>query len=368
MRILHVITTIDRGGAENHLYALVRGQKAAGHDVAVAFLKGSGEWGEGYRDLHVSVHDLGMRRYGDLRPLPRLRKLVKGADVVHAHLPPAEFYARLALLGMPQRARMVISKHNDNPFYGGPLSGWLARWVAKRADSVIAISDAVNRYMQGAGLPAGKLKTVHYGMSPVPPPSIAEVERLRAQWGVGERELLFVTVARLVPQKALHVLVEAYRRYRAMSVVPSRLCIVGDGPLRDALMSQVRESGLDPHVVLAGRRADIPVVMRAQDVFVLSSVHEGFGLVLLEAMDAARPIIATRVSAIPEVVEDGVSGTLVTSDDPDAFAAAMLAMEDSRLRARFGEAGRAGLLERFPVERMVSQTLAVYSEALRSGA
>jgi glycosyltransferase involved in cell wall biosynthesis len=358
MRILHVITTIDRGGAENHLQTLIEGQRAAGHSVGVAYLKGSAEWREHYDALGVRVHDLGMRQYGDLVPLLRLRSLVVGADVIHAHLPPAELYARLALLGRSRAIAFVISKHNDNPFYRGPFAGALARWVARRAHTVIAISDAVNAYMAEAGLPAAKLRTIHYGLRLSPEPPAAAVAALRNEWGAPD--LLFVTVARLVEQKALHVLIEAYRQYRAVSTANSRLCIVGDGPLREPLMAQAQASGLASHVTWAGRRADIPVVMRALDVFVLSSIHEGFGLVLLEAMEAGKPVVATRVSAIPEVVMDGATGALVTPNDAAALAAALAAMEDQQLRGRLGAAGRARLVQRFPEGRMIEQTLAAY--------
>ena len=137
MKVLHVITGIDRGGAENHLLDLVRHQRASGMEVVVAYLRGKGYWAATFRELGADVHDLGLKFYGDLRPLAKLRRIIKGAefDLIHAHLPPAELYSRLALLGLG--VPLIISKHNEERFYDGPAQKVVGRWVGKRARCVI---------------------------------------------------------------------------------------------------------------------------------------------------------------------------------------------------------------------------------------
>ena len=171
------------------------------------------------------------------------------------------------------------------------------------------------------------------------------------------------TVGRLVPQKALHVLLEGYAHYRALSSRPSRLVVVGSGPLESELKARAVELGLADAMVWAGFREDIPVVMSSLDVFALSSQYEGFGIVLLEAMAAGKPVVATKVSAIPEVIEDCVTGLLCPVGDACAFGAAIKQLENTALLEKLGTAGRKRAGE-FTMDRMVDATLAAYAEAL----
>jgi len=372
MRILHVITTINRGGAESHLVELATGQAARGHAVAIAYLKGDGYWTERLRQAGIHVARLRLSRYGDLRPLLRLRRLLREwrPDLVHAHLPPAELYARLALLGSGRRPPLVISKHNDEPFYYWPALEGLGRWVARRARRMIVISDAVRAYMRDRlGISDALMRTVHYGIDPRPYDAVdpQASERLRAAWGAEPGDLVIGTVARLVPQKALHVLLTAFARFAATAQCRSRLVLVGNGPLLGELQALAHQLGIGDAVVWAGFRDDIPTVMAAFDVFALTSIYEGFGLVLLEAMAAGRPVVATAVSAIPEVVADGETGLLCAVGDANAIAAAFRRLEDAALRGRLGEAGRARAREVFALDRMTDATLAIYRDCLQEG-
>lgn len=370
MNVLHVITTINRGGAENHLVELVHGQLASGLGVAVAYLKGDGYWTAALQEAGAEVTGLGLRRYGELAPLWRLRRLLAGfaPDIVHAHMPPAELYVRLALLGSRGgRPPLVISKHNDEPFFRGPGQRCLGRWVARGGAHLIAISDAVNRYSYAnLGAPAKKVTTVHYGIDPAPYAAVdgEAVTVLRAAWNVPADAWVIGTVARLVPQKALPVMLEGYAAYRATATRPSRLVLVGRGLLEAELKSLAARLGIGEEVVWAGFREDIPTVMRAFDCFALTSSYEGFGLVLLEAMAAARPVVATAVSAIPEVVADGETGLLCPAGDAAAVAAAFARIEDPALRATLGRAGALRAGERFTLERMVAKTVAIYQECI----
>jgi glycosyltransferase involved in cell wall biosynthesis len=353
MRVLHVITSIARGGAEHHLLMLASGLAARGHQVAVAALKPPAELECDFAAAGVTTHALGLGRYGELAPAWRLRRLVAGfvPDVVHAHLPPAELYTRLALLG--SATRLVITRHNDERFAPVAIERALSRWCARRAGRVIAISDAVARWSttapQGPGLAAARVAVIRYALAP--PPAMQPAPDLQ---GVGR---LVVCIARLVPQKGLDVLLDAF----ATLPPPDRLVIVGEGGLRSALDARITRLGLAGRVRLAGARADVPAVLAAADLFVLPSRWEGFGLVLLEAMAAGTPIVATRVSAIPEVLGD--CGVLVPPDDAPALARAMAALlADAPRRAALAQAGQARLRTRFDPAPMIAATEALYGE------
>lgn len=369
MKILHVITTVNRGGAENHLVELVRGQIGQGLQVTVAYLKGDGYWAAELRDLGARVESLRLTYYGEPAPVWRLRDLIRQCkpDIIHAHMPPAELYARLALMFLRSSSVLVISKHNDEPFYRGLGQRVVGAWVARRAAYMIAISDAVNNYARNhLSMPIERVVTVHYGIDPHPFRQVEDERRraLRAEWGVPTGAWVIGTVARLVPQKALHVLLTGYAQYRLRARHPSRLVLVGRGPLESELKALAQQLKITDEIVWAGFREDIPVVMNAFDIFALTSLYEGFGLVLLEAMAAARPVVATAVSAIPEVVKDGETGILCKAGDAENLAQAFDRLEDESARERMGRAGLQRAESEFTLSCMVEKTLGIYKRCM----
>jgi Glycosyltransferase len=137
--------------------------------------------------------------------------------------------------------------------------------------------------------------------------------------------------------------------------------ILGEGELREHLEKQVHEHHLEKHVLLPGFRTDVLGCIKAFDLFVMSSVTEGLGTSLLDAMACSRPIVATTTGGIPEIVEDGVNGSLVPPRDAAALAEAIVrALKNDGVRKRMGDAGLARVRQRFTVERMVQQTADVY--------
>lgn len=365
-KVLHVITSLNRGGAENHLVDLVRGQLRKGLQVEVAYLRGDGYWSHELEGKGIRVHALGLRYYGDVRPLFRLGKVLTAfaPDIVHAHMPPAEIYARLALFHADQVC-FVITKHNDEPFCPLPGHRWLGHWVLRRARRVVAISEAVNRYVCRQLRADPRLViTIHYGVDSSRYDVPNHSRDLRITWGCPEDGILVGTVSRLAPQKALHVLIEGYAHYTNFAARSSRLLIVGTGDLENELKTLADRLGIAEKVIWAGFREDIASVMHAMDVFALTSNYEGFGLVLVEAMAAGRPIVATKVSAIPEVVRDGETGLLVEPRSPGALAQAFKTLEDAARRAEFGRAARKRVDDCFGLEKMVGRTVALYEECL----
>lgn len=373
IRIFHVITTINRGGAENHVYELIGRQVASGGiNVACAYLKGDGYWQDRLTALGVEVFPLGLSRYGEFVPLRKLRHAIGHfqPDIVHAHMEPAEVYARAALFRM-KNVRLVVSRHNECAFFGGVVNALLARWVNARTAGFIAISDSVRRVYCGTSpfLPVDRVHVIHYGIDPGPYADVAreEVSRIRSEWGIDPDTLLMGTVARLAPEKALHIVLEGFAAYleRASNKVPVKLVLVGVGPLEQDLRLTCRRLTLEDHVVWAGFREDIPAVMHALDLFILSSITEGFGLVLLEAMCAGKPVIASNVSAIPEIVLDEVTGLLVPPRDPHALALAIdRLVTHTPMCARMGEAGHGRAVEVFTLGAMHKKTMDVYRSVL----
>jgi len=209
------------------------------------------------------------------------------------------------------------------------------------------------------GVPSERTVTVHEGV---------DVDHVRAAPPVNIHEAFWLphqapvvgNVAALVPHKGQRYLVDA--AHLVVREIPdARFVILGEGELREHLEKQIRDHHLEKHVLLPGFRTDVLGCMKSFDLFVMSSVTEGLGTSLLDAMACARPIVATRAGGIPEIVEDGVNGLLVPPRDAASLAAAIVrALKDESLRTRMGDAGYARVRERFTVDRMVSETAAVY--------
>jgi len=366
--ILHVITTINRGGAENHLLDLVRHQRACGLAVSVAYLRGNGYWTDAFTEVGAEVHGLGLKFYGDVQPLMKLRRVIKRAsfDLVHAHLPPAELYARLALFGISARALpMLITKHNEERFCEMLGQRMLGRWVAARAAYVITISDAVKRFIAGSGLglDAQKLSRIYYGIDAAKFEEAQDTYAgsLNHEWNIPGDALVIGFVGRLVEQKDIETLLRGVARF-AEDSPKARLVIVGTGPGEAPMRQLAKQLRISDRIVWAGFRDDIRRVMSSFDIFSLTSIYEGFGLVLLEAMSSGRAVVATRVGAIPEVV--GATGLLISPRSPDELAAAFHQLGDDSLRRRLGEAGRQRVLSEFTLERMWEETDGVYMQCL----
>ncbi|MGD1867372.1 MAG: glycosyltransferase [Phormidesmis sp.] len=368
MKILHSITTINRGGAENHLVELVKGQTHS-HEVTVAFLKGDRYWQQTLEAMGVKTVDLRMKFYGDIQPFWQLRSLINQftPDIVHAHLPPAELYTALALTGM-RSIPLVISKHNDEPFYKIVGQQLIARQIAKRADHIIAISQSVknNVCFRDLACSPSKVSTVYYGIDQQPYKSVSaqSVQQLHQQWAIDEGTYLIGTVARLVPQKSLHTLLKGFQLYLQKTSVQTKLVIVGQGSLEAELKQQATALGIEQFVVWAGYHEDIPAVMTSLDLLALTSEYEGFGHVLLEAMAAQKPVVASEVSAIPEVVKNGISGVLVPPQQPDQLAEVFAFFEHVEKRDLFGKNGRQTVQQNFTLSAMIAKTQQAYEQAI----
>ncbi len=375
MKLLHVITTLDVGGAEMHLLAQVRGQTARGSAVRVAWLKGAGTLADDFRAAGAEW----VGRVGSGLGLPlRLRRHVAWCDLVHSHLLKADMATALVATLMGRRDRLLSGKHNDEQVLRRPLVSFVHGLVGNLPARTIVLSDHVGRFIERHGrVKADRLTRVYYGIDPAPFERAAEAlpaERaaLRAELGFGADDVVLVCVARFAAQKAHDVLLRAFAnaRERTEGGTVLRLLLVGDDPFGDGRVKAeavARELGLlaGNAVRFAGIRRDVPALLAATDVFVMSSLWEGLGLVFLEAMATGLPILSTNVSAIPEVVVDGVTGVLVPPADDEALAEGMLALAgDAETRARMGAAGRARVREVFAVDRMVEETLAIYEEVL----
>jgi glycosyltransferase involved in cell wall biosynthesis len=338
VRVVHVHRMRGIGGSERHLLTLLPALRERGVDARFAGLDDLDGWDP--QPFYDELERTGVP-FTRTTSARRVRSALAGADTLHTHLVHAD-----VLGGFLRGGRTLIStKHNDDPFRTRLPFRLVERVLTRRAARVICITDALRRFnVERVGLPEAKLEVVHYGLDEPP-----------AAWAENELELpegkLVAAVARLEPQKGLDVAVQA------MAGLDATLVVLGVGPERERLEALAGQHGV--RLLLPGRVGDVAAVLRRADLLVHPARWEGFGLALLEAMLCSLPVVATRVSSIPEIVADGETGVLVQPDDVPALAAALRRVLDDP--ADLGAAGLARARAEFSVAKMAERTLAVYA-------
>jgi glycosyltransferase involved in cell wall biosynthesis len=307
-----------------------------------------------YRDLGVPYTRLVCRHDLDATLPPRLARVVRGADLLHTHLVHADVYGAL----VPGVA-IVATKHNPDPFRAGPFR-FVERALTRRARRLIAISEAVHRFnVERIGLPADKVDVVHYGLDELPKPWAENPEL-----PIAADARVLLCVGRLAQQKGVDTAIRALaavREHHPKTV----LLVLGEGPARKRLEALARELDVGDSVHMPGRLGDVTALYRRADLLVHPVRWEGFGLALLEAMLAAKPVVASAVSAAPEIVVDGVTGLLVPPDRPDTLAEAVSSLLDDPARAdALGRTGLGRARAEFSVAKMAERTLEVYDRVL----
>lgn len=347
MKVLHVHRIGGIGGSERHLLTLLPALAERGVDVSFLGLDDPARTPDPfYEALTVPYERIPAPRDLDPRLALRVRRATRKADLVHTHLVHADVYGALGA------RRLVSTKHNDDPFRAGAFR-FVERGLARKASTVIAITQALARFqVERVGLPADKVEVIHYGLDDLP-----------QAWGANDADevpseaRVLLAISRLEPQKGIDVAVRALPKVLATHP-DAHLVVLGEGPQRAELEQLATSLAVPVH--LPGRVPDVAAWLRRADLLVHPARWEGFGLALLEAMLASLPIVATRVSSIPEIVVDGETGVLVPPDDPAALAAAI-----TRTLASPGDVGARGRTraqDEFSVARMADRTLAVYEK------
>jgi glycosyltransferase involved in cell wall biosynthesis len=258
---------------------------------------------------------------------------------------------------------IISTKHSDHAVFRRPLVRVGHILISAPNASVIAVSEYMARFIRAVGVwPGMRLVAIPNGLDIAAFDRASTAEQasaLRSALAPDGQRLIGAS-GRLEPEKGFDVLIDAMA-FVAKRAPAARLVIAGGGSRRDDLERQIARLGLGEEVRLLGPRRDLPALMHALDLFALSSWSEPFGLVLLEAMAARRPIVATNAGGAPEVVIGSETGTLVPPGDALAIGDALLTLLADQDRARaYGEAGRARVEREFPLERMLDETEAVY--------
>jgi glycosyltransferase involved in cell wall biosynthesis len=359
-KVVHLITTIAMGGAEKQLLVLVREQILQGLEVEIFYLKRIPELKEEFERIGAKVNS-SLANQSFFSQVLKFRRIQRSNNFfIHTHLPQAELVAALCC----KKKSFVISRHNFEPFWPNKprfISTILSKYVSSRAVHVVAISYAIKDYLLSSNeVPKNlKITVVYYGFN-------NQITKPRNMNQINDMELNSTsdfkigTIGRLVPGKNYQTLLSALAQ--VCQVNPRvKLFIVGDGVSKNELLELVQNLDLAGNIIWLGRTAYIDEFLQKIDLFVFPSLGEGFGLVLLEAMLASKPIIAANNSAIPEVLGASYSGLFPTTDSKILSQKILEVSEDS-LESQNLVDEYSKQIQLFSAKNMADKILKIYTE------
>ncbi|HEY7537976.1 MAG TPA: glycosyltransferase family 4 protein [Gaiellaceae bacterium] len=384
IRILRLIARLNMGGPALHVAYLTKGLEERGYRTTLA----AGSLARGESSMAFVADELGVQvdpiaqLHREISPVydtlsvARIVGLIRRLrpHILHTHTAKAGAIGRFAALAAGE-ARPPIVVHT---FHGHVLRGYfgpaptrafreIERLLARSTTRLVAVGPEVRDDLVELGVaPAEKFSVIRLGIdldSRIAGSDASRAE-LRRLFGVPDDRFVVGWIGRMTPIKRLEDVLLAFRGLRARGV-DATLCIVGDGPERDAVERQAHELGIVREILFVGYQRDVAPYYAFLDAFLLPSGNEGTPVVAIESLAARRPVVATAVGGVPDVLEDGRHGFLVRVGDVEAMAGALERLaRDPELRTRLGTAGRERVLERYRVDRLVADVDSLYRELL----
>jgi glycosyltransferase involved in cell wall biosynthesis len=371
-KILHVIYSLYRGGAERVIETQLLGSSGGRFQYLVCSITSGGDMIDRMSNAGATVFRLRKRHRGDVTAVTKLASLIRRekVDLLHLHNAPGMFWGTLAQIASGTGVPIVRTEHNPYlPEALPALYRFLYPRFSGRATRIICVSERV-RQSYAAAFPrlAPKLVEIANGIRLQDYEKLPPRAECRAQFKLLPGAKLLGTVGRMVPVKNHKLLIEALFRVR-QTVPDVHLAIIGQGDMREALAAYAADLGVSEYVSLVKETRKIDYFYGAIDIFCLSSDSEGMPLTLLEALASGVPVISTEVGGIPEIIEDGKTGRLVPKGSAEFLAKRIIELlQDPARAAELALNGRRMVHERFSAEKMIRATEAVYEEVLAQAA
>lgn len=375
IKVLHIHTLPVISGSGINTLLTMKGLNRNKYEVEFACAPGGSLIDkvkrEGIRFQSIKHFRQKINLFNDCLALWELVRLMsqKKYDIVHTHNSKAGFIGRLAA----KISRVSIIIHTIHGFafheYERPprriLFILLERFAARFSDRLITVSEPLKEW--GLRLNIGKPNkyvTIYDGIEVEKFKVNVNIDEKKKELGIKPKEKIVGVVAKLWEGKGHETILEAAPQ--VIKEIPNvKFLFVGEGYLRNRLETRVRELGLSNRVIFAGFRTDIPEITATFNIALLVSLFEGMGRVLLEAMVLGKPVIATKVGGIVDVVKDGETGIVIPPEDVDALAKAIITLlKDKKVARRMGEAGKRRIDERFTAETMVEKINQVYEKLI----
>ena len=365
MKILHINTEKTWRGGEQQLLNLLQGLKRHNIISHLACQPGSA-LEERAKSAEIEVFPITMHGEVDLLASIRLRRMITRFryDILHSHTSHAHTLSFFASFGT--KTRLLVSRRVDFSIFRHSflhLSGFKYRYLT---DYYIAISHKIRDVLVSDGIPAQRIFVVHSGINPnrfVASPK----DPLIDEFNIRKDERIVVNVAHLAGHKGQKYLVRAVPLVLA-KIPTARFFIVGGGELMSELQSLATYLGLKDKLIFTGFRRDVGSFYQIADLFVMSSVQEGLGTAVIDALALAKPVVATHAGGIPEIIQDGESGRLVASADPAALAEGIIELLTNPEPAKqMGKRGQQVVRKNFSIDAMVEKNIKVYRHILAAG-
>ena len=386
VKVLRVIARLNMGGPALHVAYLTAGLAERGYEttlVAGTLARGEDSMAfvaEGLGIEVVRIDELGrdIAPVRDALAVLKLARLIRTQrpQILHTHTAKAGAVGRLAAY-LAGDARPPIVVHT---FHGHVLRGYfdpvrsagfrlLERWLARTSTALVAVSPQVRDDLVGLGVaPREKFAVVRLGVEldeRVDAGANGRVETRRLL-GIAPERFAVGWIGRMTGVKRTDDVLLAFQRLRERGV-DACLCLVGDGPDRDHVERRAHDLGVMRNTFFLGYQESVAPFFSAFDAFVLPSVNEGTPVTAIEALASSRPVVATRVGGVPDVVRDGVDGFLVEAGAIDDLADRLARLAaDPELRERMGAAGRERVLSRYAVDRLVDDVDRLYRSLLEA--
>ncbi len=379
-KVLHIITRLDKGGSAENTFLTITGLDQTNYDITL--MSGPVDNPEQERGRQIEDHGIkykyvpelvrNLHIINDLKTLFKTYGFLRreGFDIVHTHTSKAGLLGRLA--ARIAKVPIIIHKPHGHVFFGyfGRLKTkifiLLEKIASHAADKIITLTNREkDDYIKYRIAPEDKFTVIYSGveLNNFKESTSSEIQKCKNELGIPENSYIVGTAGRLVPVKGPEFLIEAAKLI-ILKYPNTFFIFAGDGYLRQNLEKQALELGIENNIIFTGWRDDVAKVVSIYDIFVLSSLNEGMGRVLVEAMALGKPIVASDIGGIPDLVTHGRNGFLVTPKNPEQLANYIqILLEDKEKREKMGQAGKETAVN-FSKEIMVERITELYKELI----
>ncbi len=366
INVVHLVEELTIGGLEKTLTAVVLNLNKKKYNVSVWCLREGGFFADKLVKEGIDVNILHISTSRNPLSIYKLYRLLKSHkfDIIHTHAYSAGTIGRISafLAGIP-----VIISHNQNvyDYYNSyyHFVEWLLSFIT---DRIICASETVRRFTEEKQrVDPKRLLTIYNGIENVCPVDEKDTFNIRKEFGVPINHTVMGTIAQFSKKKGLVYLIKS-----ASILLEHRkdvnFLLVGEGSIMEELKKLCVNLKVEKNFIFAGERSDVPEILSLIDIFVLSSIREGLPLAILEAMDCGKPIIATNVGGVPEIVKNGINGILVQPKDPEALYSAMKELLDDRGKMeKMGYEGKKICGNNFSSKVMVDRVEELYDKLVK---
>ena len=356
IKILHLINSMNPGGAENLLKFQIPFYDLNKFDIHIGYLVGDGSLLKD--EQKIKVIDFSHNGKFNYLSIFNIRRYIKknNIQILHQHLIQSNILGKLILFTY-SKAKSISTRHYAYSNKDSRLINKIEKKIISFDDKIICISNYVKDYLKKTGIPDHKLEVIYNGID------LSIYEKLTR---ISENFFTVGTVGRLDTQKGIDTLLYSFKK--VLSKKESiKLEVIGEGPLKTEYISLSEELGISQNVTFLGKLdpEEVREQMRKWDLFVLASRWEAFGMVLIEAAAMGLPIIATNVEAIPEIIDDGKNGLLINPDNPqELYEKIMLFVLEEINHDEMIRNSKANVSKKFPMNEMVDKTQQLYSNII----